>query len=232
MASRAELVERVIRPALDARRVRARGPLLPLDVRVPGARPRPARSRRCAPPMRSPRGGLVPDVTLVFTLDAAVRDARAGARGPRRQDRAGRRRLPRARGGGVHALRRRRAGRPRTRSAARSWRSTATGDESAVFERVLAALAARWPAAVRGGPMTRGRTLVAFALFAVVMFAGGQLLRGSLTGGGVAARGALRPGARARRGQLRGLARPGGPLREGGHRDGRGAARSELVAPR
>jgi dTMP kinase len=144
MASRAELVERVIRPAL------ARGEfvlayrffLSTYAYQVHG-RGLPFEPVRTANALAT--GGLVPDVTLVFTLDASVRDARAKARGHADK-------IERA-GADFHE----RVAAAFALFAGAEWQAAhpecgpivaidGSGDEGAVFGRVLAALAARWPA--------------------------------------------------------------------------------------
>ncbi len=145
MASRAELVERVIRPAL------ARGDVVLADrfflstyaYQVHG-RGLPFEAVRTANALAT--GGLVPDVTLVFSLDAAVRNVRAQARGHADK-------IERA-GADFHE----RVAAAFTRFVQPDWQAAhpecgpivaidAAGEEEAVFERVLAALASRWPAA-------------------------------------------------------------------------------------
>jgi dTMP kinase len=145
MTSRAELVERVIRPALDrghmvladrfflstyAYQVHGRG--LPFgDVRAANA---------------IATGGLVPDVTLLLTLRAADRAARAAARGA--ADRI------ESAGDDFHE----RVAAAFARFASADWQAKhpecgpivdidARGTEQEVFARVLAALGARWPRA-------------------------------------------------------------------------------------
>ena len=144
MASRAELIERVVRPALArgefvladrfflstyAYQVHGRG-LSFDDVRAANA---------------FATGGLVPDVTLLISLSADVRQVRAEARGfADRMERAG---------ADFHE----RVAAAFTLFAGAGWQAAhpecgpivaidGAGDESAVFDRVLAALAARWPA--------------------------------------------------------------------------------------
>jgi dTMP kinase len=145
MASRAELVERVIRPAL------ARGEFVLADrfflstyaYQVHG-RGLPFEAVRTANALAT--GGLVPDLTLVFSLDAAVRNARAQARGHADK-------IERA-GAEFHE----RVAAAFTQFTGAEWQKAhpecgpivaidGAGSETAVFERMQAALAARWPAA-------------------------------------------------------------------------------------
>ena len=143
MASRAELVQRVIHPALEqgefvlcdrfflstyAYQVHGRG--LPFDeVRTANA---------------LATGGLVPDVTILLTLRAADRRARAAARGA----------ADRMEGAGDDFHERVEAA--FARFASPDWQQAhpecgpivdvdAAGSEDAVFERILAALATHWP---------------------------------------------------------------------------------------
>ncbi len=144
MASRAELVERVIRPAL------ARGDVVLADrfflstyaYQVHG-RGLPFEAVRTANALAT--GGLVPDVTLVFALDAAVRNVRAQARGHADK-------IERA-GADFHE----RVAAAFMRFVQPDWQAAhpecgpivaidGAGAEEAVFDRVLAALASRWPA--------------------------------------------------------------------------------------
>lgn len=145
MASRAELVERVIRPAL------ARGEFVLADrfflstyaYQVHG-RGLPFEAVRTANSLAT--GGLLPDLTLVFSLEALVRNARAAARGHADK-------IERA-GAEFHE----RVAAAFMQFASADWQKghpecgpivaiDGAGSETAVFERVLASLAARWPAA-------------------------------------------------------------------------------------
>jgi len=143
MASRAELVGKVIRPAL------ARGKIVLADrfflstyaYQVHG-RGLPFEEIRTANALAT--GGLVPDLTLVLSLRAAVRDVRTAARGgPDRIEDAGE---------DFHA----RVEAAFARFVAPDWQRAhpecgpvvevdGDGDEAAVGARVLAALAERWP---------------------------------------------------------------------------------------
>jgi dTMP kinase len=152
MASRAELVERVIRPAL------ARGEFVLADRFFLSTYAYQVFGRGLAfEPVRTANalatGGLVPDITLVFSLDAAVRNARANARGHADK-------IERA-GAEFHA----KVAAAFTKFADAEWQAAhpecgpivainGDGSETEVFERVLAALAARWPASF-GAPARR-----------------------------------------------------------------------------
>lgn len=143
MTSRAELVDRVIRPALE------RGELVIADrfflstyaYQVHG-RGLPFAEVRAANAIAT--GGLVPDCTLLLTLRAAERAARAAARGA--ADRI------ESAGDDFHE----RVAAAFARFASADWQQShpecgpivdvdASGSEGTVFSRVLAALAARWP---------------------------------------------------------------------------------------
>jgi dTMP kinase len=144
MASRAELVDRVIRPALE------RGEFVLADrfflstyaYQVHG-RGLPFNEVRTANALAT--GGLVPDLTLLITLRAAERQKRAAARGA----------ADRMEGAGDDFHDRVEAAFARFVSP--DWQAAhpecgpvtaidGAGSEEDVFERVLAALAARWPA--------------------------------------------------------------------------------------
>ena len=143
MASRAQLVEREIRPALEA------GRLVLLDrfflstyaYQIAG-RGLPEAEVRAANAFAT--GGLIPDLTLVLDIDPAEGLARAGARGAHdRMERSGDDFHDRVAAAFATYL-------------ASGWqaehpecgaieRIDARGPESAVFERVVGALAKRWP---------------------------------------------------------------------------------------
>jgi len=143
MTSRAELCARVIRPALE------RGEFVLLDrfflstyaYQVHG-RGLPFDEVRAANAFAT--GGLVPDVTILLTLHGAERQRRMAARGAAdRMERAG---------DDFHD----RVEAAFARFAAPDWQRrhpecgpivdvNGAGSERDVFERVLAALAARWP---------------------------------------------------------------------------------------
>ena len=143
ITSRAELVERVIRPAL------ARGEMVLADrfflstyaYQVHG-RGLPFAEVRAANALAT--NGLVPDLTLLLTLRASERAARAAKRGA----------ADRIEGAGDDFHERVAAAFARFASA--EWQAShpecgsivdvdASGSERDVFARVLAALAARWP---------------------------------------------------------------------------------------
>ena len=143
ITSRAELVERVIRPAL------ARGEWVLADrfflstyaYQVHG-RGLPFAEVRAANALAT--NGLVPDMTLLLTLRASERSARAAARGA--ADRI------EGAGGDFHE----RVAAAFARFASADWQAShaecgsivdvdASGTEAEVFARVLGALAARWP---------------------------------------------------------------------------------------
>jgi len=145
MTSRAELVARVIRPALE------RGVMVFADrfflstyaYQVHG-RGLPFAEVRAANALAT--GGLVPDLTLLLTLRASERAARAARRGA----------ADRMEGAGDDFHERVAAAFARFASA--DWQEAhpecgpivdidASGSEREVFARVLAALAARWPRA-------------------------------------------------------------------------------------
>lgn len=143
MASRAELVDRVIRPALE------RGEFVLADrfflstyaYQVHG-RGLPFNEVRTANALAT--GGLVPDLTILLTLRASERQKRAAARGA----------ADRMEGAGDDFHDRVDAAFARFASA--DWQAShpecgpiadvsGAGTEEQVFERVLAALSARWP---------------------------------------------------------------------------------------
>jgi len=143
MASRAQLVERVIEPAL------ARGELVIADrfflstyAYQIGARGLPDEDVAAA--NRLATGGLVPDLTVLLFLPAAEGLARAAGRGgPDRMERAGREfheRVERA-----FAAFRNPAWQQRHPECGPIATVRADGTEEAVFSRLLAVLAERWP---------------------------------------------------------------------------------------
>ena len=143
MASRAELIERVVRPAL------ARGEIVLADrfflstyaYQVHG-RGLPFDEVRTANALAT--GGLVPDLTLLLSLSGAVRHSRAAARGAAdRIEEAGDDFHARVEAAFAHFL-------------APEWQAAhpecgpvvavdSEGDEAAVFARIMPVLAARWP---------------------------------------------------------------------------------------
>ena len=143
MASRAQLVEREIRPAL------AGGRLVLLDrfflstyaYQIAG-RGLPEGEVRAANAFAT--SGLVPDLTLVLDLEAGEGLARAGTRGAHdRIERSGSDFHDRvARAFATYLTEAWQAAHPECGPIVRI---DARGDEAAVFERIRRALAARWP---------------------------------------------------------------------------------------
>ena len=153
MASRAELVERVVRPALE------RGEFVLADrfflstyaYQVHG-RGLPFEEVRTANALAT--GGLVPDLTILLTLRARERQARAAARGAAdRMENAGDDFHDRVEAAFTHFV-------------SAEWQQQhpecgpvvavdGEGTESVVFARVLAALGARWPSPFGAPPAAR-----------------------------------------------------------------------------
>lgn len=143
MASRAQAVDRVLEPALAAGRfvIVDRFFLSTYAYQIAG-RGLPEAEVRTA--NRLATGGLVPDVTLLLSIAPEVGMQRASRRGdPDRMERAG---------ADFH----RRVARAFAEYASPAWQREhaecgpivaidATGDEGAVFARLLEALARRWP---------------------------------------------------------------------------------------
>lgn len=153
MASRAQLVEREIRPALAAGRLVLvdRFFLSTYAYQVAG-RGLPEADVRAANALAT--GGLVPDLTLVLDLAPAEGLARAGAR-------AAHDRIERS-GSDFHD----RVARAFATYLTDAWQAAhpecgpivridARGDEQTVFERTLRALAARWPESFAVGDRLR-----------------------------------------------------------------------------
>ena len=150
MAARAQLVERELRPALAA------GELVLADrfflstyaYQIHG---RGLPEAEVVTANRLATGGLVPDLTLLVRVSASAGLARAGRRGAHdRMEQAG---------AAFHA----RVSEAFDRFATADWQAAhpecgpivavdGTGDEGAVFDRVAAALVARWPALAGGAP--------------------------------------------------------------------------------